>query len=280
MLKIVVNAFILFSFISPCLMTGGGRKYDVESEAMKLYGEDFKSVLRRFRRTPDYLKILTDKMDDLKVYVREMSAQVLNYIHSKMVQRVNDLVGVTRPFEDATSPAPGANMYYHSYNRRQDAEGEAGEGEVPPPGEEPDQLEPEDPVEGGEEDVQHMKDVKTLDNYKAFNALLTTQERNSFRDVGYEFAGQLIHAIITNMGPVVEPQPKSTKLPNGGDPEKFDKGSTTEHPQTHEVTAASTAGETHEPLPPEGEEATTPETYRFRGESNWKRIEKFFSKWS
>ncbi|XP_026747534.1 uncharacterized protein LOC113508653 [Trichoplusia ni] len=100
---LVLKICVFFTFVTE--IAGNSRKYDVENEAMKLYSEDFKSVLRRFRRTPDYLKILSDKMDDMMIYYEEMSLQVLHYYHTKMVQRIADLVGVARTnAEEPTGP--------------------------------------------------------------------------------------------------------------------------------------------------------------------------------
>ncbi|XP_022830811.1 uncharacterized protein LOC111359467 [Spodoptera litura] len=160
--RILFIFLVLFAFISPCLMANG-RKYDVETEAFKLYGEDFKTVLRRFRKTPDYLKILNDKMRDLRTYVSEMSLQVLHYFHTKMAQRVNDIIGVSR-VDDGASSSSSPMLYYHAYgNRRQQND--------------------------MNQDEYSRIGIKVLDAYKIFGHPLTVQERNSFKDLGFEFAG-------------------------------------------------------------------------------------------
>ncbi|XP_050556552.1 uncharacterized protein LOC118281127 isoform X2 [Spodoptera frugiperda] len=220
---------VLFSFITPCFMSNG-RKYDVETEAFKLYGEDFRTVLRRFRKTPDYLKILTDKLHDLETYLAEMSLQVLHYYHGKMAQRVNDIIGVSRFEDGGTSPTP--MLYYHAYGSRRQQD---------------------DP---NQEEYSRVG-IKVLDGYRMFSHPLSVQERNSFKDLGFEFAGNIIHAIISNMGPVDSP-PRSTRQPFGGD---LDKAVPTiaDQPHTHEVTTDGSSNIARGFV-----DETTTESFRFR----------------
>ena len=44
------------------------RKYDIEEEAHKLYGDSFSNVVQKFRKTPEYLKILQSQVSFLILF--------------------------------------------------------------------------------------------------------------------------------------------------------------------------------------------------------------------
>ncbi|KAJ8704815.1 hypothetical protein PYW08_012135 [Mythimna loreyi] len=206
MLEITFKLTLVFLIVSPSFSAQNVRKYNMEEESYKLYKQDFRSVLKRFRRTTDYMKILQDKLEDLKTLAHEMSLQVLHYFHSRMEKRVIEVLPAQAGGEIKINDDKDKNINLRS-NRN-----------TPPP-------------HISEDD---WKKINELDNYNFFYSELTIAERNTLKDMGFSFAGQVIHAIINHLKTKPETkEDKFTKLPYGDDIiNKF----TTIHPDNHEVT--------------------------------------------
>ncbi|KAJ0184163.1 hypothetical protein K1T71_000586 [Dendrolimus kikuchii] len=191
-------------------------KYDLETESQKLYGEDFRSILKRFRKTPDYLKILSEKVKELDTHqVMLSTAFTYHFVHMKMARKIKEMFGIVEqstPYEaTTTSPAARMSNYFGKKSgfRRDFRQG---------PDKKSDEVNP----------------IEVLDQYSAFSSPLNAAEINAFKDLGFEYAGHVIHGIIKHMGPD-DAGEHSTRLPS------IDSGrfTTTEHSSIHEVTTAS-----------------------------------------
>ncbi|KAF9406584.1 hypothetical protein HW555_013088 [Spodoptera exigua] len=172
-------------------------------------------------------------LKDLKTYVSEMSLQVLHYYHGKMAQRVNDIIGVPRNSTNNGTTTRATMLFYHAYGKRRQ--------------------------EYASQEEFDKVGVKVLDSYKMFMHPLSVQERNSFKDLGFEFAGNLIHTIIDNMRPVDKgpgTRPMFTRQLSEGD--SYKTPSTTEHPHIHAVTNE------RGPEVKANSKETTAESFRFR----------------
>ncbi|XP_028167035.1 uncharacterized protein LOC114357552 [Ostrinia furnacalis] len=183
---------------------------------MKLYGEDLKSVLQRFRRTPDYLKILNDKKEELKAYLEEVGLQTLYHYNNKMTEKIENMY---RPKEDQETTVSDGLRSVRSPFINLPVDSHFGSNHIQ------DYIHHlHNPGRQGEED--NRSPVEKLDSYHLLTSSLTLQERNMFRDLGFEFAGKIIHSIIKSMGE--DFSEKSTRLPlHGVDDRKY--SSTTEH---------------------------------------------------
>ncbi|XP_030035093.1 uncharacterized protein LOC115451041 isoform X1 [Manduca sexta] len=196
------------------------RKYDLEAEAVKLYGEDFDTVLKRFRKTPDYLMILNDKvtsfcplthMKELNENQKDMGMQTLYYYIEKLNSKVEEMLGLDKEREMSTTSSKPQSFFRDHFARRQ------------------------------QESPDSQNGVQKLDSYPALSAALSVAERNSYMDLGFQYAGHIIHTIIKSMGPDDESPVKSTRLPYGGDHRHdFTITTTTEHVHVHEVTPSVT----------------------------------------
>ncbi|KAJ8706672.1 hypothetical protein PYW07_012750 [Mythimna separata] len=191
--------------VSPSFSAQNARKYNVEEEAIKLYKQDFHTVLKRFRRTPAYQKILEDKLKDLTNEIGDRCLQVLHFYHGKMEKRVED-----------TLPAKSNGMNEKPPEDKDKSSRMGLAKESPPP-------------HISEDD---WNKIQSLDNYDMFHLRLTVAERNTLKEMGFSFAGQVIHSIINSVkGKGNDTKNEHiTKLPFGGE-----IGSTaTEHPENHQ----------------------------------------------
>ncbi|XP_073966290.1 uncharacterized protein isoform X2 [Choristoneura fumiferana] len=200
-----IPLFCIFAFLSVV----ENKKYDVEVEAQKLYGQNLALVLARFRKTADYLKILTDKAKDLNTELLEVAGQIWNYYVVKMRDEIKESVGLNTvsTTDEPTSPGSFRSMK-KKVARRQDVT---------------------------EINAEQQKKVDRIDNYQKLSNFLTLKERNEYKDLGFKYIGDAIHLIIEKMGVEVSTM-KSTRMPDGGDPPKLRQRTTTEHARDHRVT--------------------------------------------
>ncbi|CAB3258093.1 unnamed protein product [Arctia plantaginis] len=168
----VLNIFITICYIVIfAFPLARSRKYDIEEESMRLYGEDSTSVLHRFRRTAEYLKILSDRNQAMNAHLEEIGVQTMQYIENKLARKVADSVGYTKENMTPTPTTPALG-FRHKARRDDDSEETT-----------------EDPIQ-------------KLDSYHHLHRVISTKDRNHFRDIGFEMAGQMVDLIIKGMGPV------------------------------------------------------------------------------
>ncbi|XP_045509099.1 uncharacterized protein LOC123704706 [Colias croceus] len=151
------------------------RKYDVDSEARKIYGQDLKSVLLRFRKTPDYIQILNEELSILHEKLKVAMLQYSFYYAKKLKERVEQVVcdnstnGVLR-----TQSTSGD--YYTKYigiHRK--------------------------PIV--RQHTHNMSGVERLEQYVRLNPTLSLNMRNRMVDLGFEYSGHVIHGIIKSISP-------------------------------------------------------------------------------
>ncbi|XP_052748304.1 uncharacterized protein LOC128200107 [Galleria mellonella] len=194
------NPEILDHLLNPVVC----RKYDIETEAVKLYGETFRIILTRFRRSPDYLKILNDKTNELREHYNHVTSHILYHYIEQMKKKLEDKYEKGKVKENNDMAADKSKLLCEGANEH--------------------------------EEVTYSP-IERLDRYHKLHSSLSVQERNSHMDLGFQYAGHIIHAIIKNLGSD-EVSVQSTKLPYGGDSHE-NKKTTTEHVSVHEVTTKS-----------------------------------------
>ncbi|XP_045782989.1 uncharacterized protein LOC123879366 [Maniola jurtina] len=177
------------------------RKYDIEQECLTLYGESLKSVLDRFRRTPEYLNILNDEVTELHKQLEAVLDRIAYVYTLKLYDRVVHEMGAH-------------NNQTHVYRSR--------------------------PLKGlnrpriSKRGRYKQSPVNMLDSYDYFKNPLTLAEKNRMKQLGFEYIGLAIHAMLENMSPDGA-LPESTRMPDGHQIE------TTHH--NHEFTQPSTESE-------------------------------------
>ncbi|XP_045489153.1 uncharacterized protein LOC111001781 isoform X2 [Pieris rapae] len=197
------------------------RKYDVEFEARKLYGQDLKSVLERFRRTPEYIQILNDEKEKLQNKVDlNLNLHMLHYLLI-LEEKVKEIIteNSTNPSSLRHKTTPG--VYYTQYigpHRK--------------------------PVV--RQHTHNMTGVERLEQYSRLYPNLPLEMRNRMMDLGFEYFGYVIHALITSMMPFENSMSTMQALDSGS-----------KYQSTHfSHTITPTKGDT------EGKEGFPDDTYR------------------
>ncbi|CAH2064945.1 unnamed protein product, partial [Iphiclides podalirius] len=190
-----------------------GRRYDVEHESYKLFGEGVHSVLARFRRSPEYLEILKTHMEDIKREKNEITHHIMTFTFAELESRLEAIFGVNSTkrsgYEKASSWETGQRPGHPSYRR-------------------------DDEPSTNTTDMEEK--VYALDNYSMMDGPLTVDEKNRFKDFGFEVAGEVIHKLISHLDPTDSPM-QSTRQPWGSG-KIYNITNTTEH--NHVVTRSST----------------------------------------
>ncbi|XP_026325321.1 uncharacterized protein LOC113234236 [Hyposmocoma kahamanoa] len=184
------------------------RKYDVELEALKLYKEDIRTVLHKFRRSADYLKIIDASLQRYLLHTENLAMSTLFYFTKKLEEKVAELMGCDKratAYDIATDRTSTKYLARRLGPLRQDNE-----------------------VQDNKH-VSNVNQVELLDRYKKLTSKLTVPQKNAMKNLGFMFAGDVIHKIIQNLREADEDQLESTKGPS-------DYGYTV-HVQRHEVTA-------------------------------------------
>ncbi|CAH4033040.1 unnamed protein product [Pieris brassicae] len=152
------------------------RKYDLEFEARKLYGQDLKSVLERFRRTPEYIEILNEEKEKIQKIVEMNFDSNSIYYLSNLEQKVKEIISenTTNPSSLRHKTTPG--VYYTKYigHHRK-------------------------PVV--RQHTHNMSRVERLEQYWRLYPYLPLDMRNRMADLGFEYCGYAIHGLITSMLP-------------------------------------------------------------------------------
>ncbi|XP_047543075.1 uncharacterized protein LOC125075377 [Vanessa atalanta] len=155
-------------------------------ESHKLYGEDLNSVLQRFRRTPEYLKILNNKLSDLTNSMYRVYTETM-FHYMKALE-----MDVVKIYGGNTTKLRSLDSLDNIKKRKKNV------------------------LKSGTQSA-----VDDLDNYLKKLSVLSIEEVNHIRDLAYEYFGRSIHAFMENFA-VDDSLPISTQLPGGGDqPDKL-----------------------------------------------------------
>ncbi|CAH0763431.1 unnamed protein product [Diatraea saccharalis] len=220
------------------LLYSNGRKYDVDEECKKIYGENLGNVLKRFRRTPDYMKILNIKRQEILENFQDITTQVLIYETNQMKQKIYKMYNLSAPIGRSFSPETGHfgdhhlrsfSRYRHKNQHKREGEDE----ETTPSVDGNDNNEKLDAEEHNSEDK--INPIELLEDVVS-EKILSVAETNKFRDIGFETAGKVLHGLIKSYdGDNLQ---KSTRFPvEGKYTEKY--STITEH--VHEVSSTAQA---------------------------------------
>ncbi|XP_075990003.1 uncharacterized protein LOC142985608 isoform X2 [Anticarsia gemmatalis] len=160
------------------LTTVRSRRYDIESEAIRLYGEDIQDVVRRFRKTREYVKILEDKNAKLLLLFDEVVMQALSNVDVELDQRVQQIIGLNK-VETTPETSSKKLIKAKAFKSRRFFKNFT--------------ITPE----------------QILDNYARFES--TAEERNQCINVGYKMAEKMVQLVVQGMGPIPESVTKSLK---------------------------------------------------------------------
>ncbi|VVC99901.1 unnamed protein product [Leptidea sinapis] len=210
------------------------RRYDLEEESKKMYGHDVRSVLDKFRRTPDYVTILHQEIAALYDHMLINEIQNRYYFNNKLKEKVFTVV--TGNLTEA--PSAGAKLR---------TEGVTYTSLVGPH---------RQPVV--RQHTHNMSAVERLQTYGKLSSLLTPEKRNHMMDLGFEYAGYAIHGLIKSM----EPSGKSLSTLN---PFVGDNAKTSFHDHNHHQVSTRTVIEQSG-----DDEASTPDVRNARGHRGYK----------
>ncbi|XP_075989877.1 uncharacterized protein LOC142985535 [Anticarsia gemmatalis] len=193
-LKIYLTVIFVFSLTS-------ARRYDVEAESVRLYGEDFYSVLQRFRRTWDYLAILEARLAELLLTFADKYKYItFEARNKKLKERVDESCGMKDLLEALKTTTVSAlrddMKFKHRRNLREDTTQST--------------------------TTTTMSPIEILESYPHYSNELSAKERNTMKDLALDQASQALQLVIKSMGPLDSSSPKSTRQPYGGlgEPEK------------------------------------------------------------
>ncbi|XP_013163381.1 PREDICTED: uncharacterized protein LOC106114650 [Papilio xuthus] len=168
-------------------------------EAIKLFGEPLSSVILRLRRTPEYLAILNDQLENLKMERDEFADHLLETLRKELIAKIEKMYHVNE------SGTLHPEILRKANNLRT--------GRLPNGFKSKQRfLRQGDPEEEFDKYLIHA--VEVLDNHPILNSVLSVAERNDFKDMGFELAGQYIHSLIDSLKPSDLPLP-STQQPWG-----------------------------------------------------------------
>ncbi|XP_068627121.1 uncharacterized protein [Battus philenor] len=149
-------------------------------------------------------------LDDLKKERDDYASHLLESYRIKLLEKLHKMYNI-----NTTAHAPtrfrSMNWKRSKQNRRRQAEDE-------------------------HNITKYLEDaVYSLDNHPILHSILSVDERNRFKDMGFELAGEYIHSLINSLEPNEAPQP-STQQPYGD--KDYDFNFTSKH--IHLVTHPST----------------------------------------
>ncbi|KAI5640951.1 hypothetical protein NE865_06827 [Phthorimaea operculella] len=205
-----VQILCIFCFIIP--ESYQNRKYDVGAECLKLYKENFETVLARFHRSPEYVKILEDKRREFDIFVLDVKTHVSFFYFDQLEKKIAELAGLDRKEDQEDHGDPVESGRRNKVLRRQDT------------------------------NYVNKSMVERLDSYSKLSSTMTVAQRNAMKDLGFQYAGHVIHALIKNMG-------------KDGEDEEGGGGKSTNMQQPAQTTTEHAA--VHTVITPRNEEDTT-----------------------
>ncbi|KPJ19531.1 hypothetical protein RR48_01508 [Papilio machaon] len=188
------------------------KRYDVEMEAIKLFGEPLSSVILRLRRTPEYLAILNDQLENIKMEREEFADHLLETYRKDLIAKIEKMYHVN----ESGTLHPEILRKANSLRNGRRPSGPKSKSRFLRQGDDEEDF-----------DKYLVQAVEALDNHPILNSVLSVAERNDFKDMGFELAGQYIHSLIDSLKPSDLPLP-STQQP-WGDNDNFSITSEHDH---------------------------------------------------
>ncbi|XP_063386998.1 uncharacterized protein LOC134672972 isoform X2 [Cydia fagiglandana] len=201
----------LFCIIAAIINAVDNKKYDIEEESKNAYGMDLQNVLRQFRRSDDYVKILKMRTNEFNVFFGDVVYHSLDYHQGKMEEEIKTSFGLKK------SPSDVPTTTFKTESTTVCIPGESGKKTCPPPEESSTipasrQLLYEAKARilksklsgrrqaGAKAIEQSLLKVKHIDEYPQLGSQLTAEERNYYKSLAFEYAGETIHTTIRAFG--------------------------------------------------------------------------------
>ncbi|XP_063536841.1 uncharacterized protein LOC134746402 [Cydia strobilella] len=86
----------LFCIITAIINTADNKRYDIEEESKNEYGLDLQHVLRQFRRSDDYVKILKMRTNEFHVFFMDVVTHSLDWHYHKMKAEIQATYGLNK----------------------------------------------------------------------------------------------------------------------------------------------------------------------------------------
>ncbi|XP_063625902.1 uncharacterized protein LOC134797546 isoform X2 [Cydia splendana] len=200
----------IFCIIAAIINTVDNKRYDIEEESKKEYGMDFENILRQFRRSDDYVKILKMRTKEFNVFFGDVVYHSLDYHQSKMKAEMQKAFGLNSPTDVPT-------ITLKTESTTVCIPGDSGQKTCPPPDKASTvpasrQLLYEAKARllkskyngrrqaGAQAIEKSLQKVKHIDEHPFLSSHLTVEERNYYKSLAFEYAGETIHTTIRAFG--------------------------------------------------------------------------------
>ncbi|KAL4711056.1 hypothetical protein ACJJTC_015232 [Scirpophaga incertulas] len=186
------NSVEVFAFTKVAIFQEAAlRKYNMEEESKKLYGEDFKSVLRRFRKTSEYLSILKYKVETMKENYEDIFLNALEYFNTKIEEELKQKIYGTEdhPTPVFRKPLIGRHGPYQTIKIGRKSKKKLRDGD----------------------ELNTISPTYRLDRYGKSH--FSVEERNTFRDIAFKNVANAIETLVKNLGGSDDADTASTRQP-------------------------------------------------------------------
>ncbi|XP_063387000.1 uncharacterized protein LOC134672972 isoform X3 [Cydia fagiglandana] len=168
----------LFCIIAAIINAVDNKKYDIEEESKNAYGMDLQNVLRQFRRSDDYVKILKMRTNEFNVFFGDVVYHSLDYHQGKMEEEIKTSFGLKKSPSDVPTTTFKTEAKARILKSKLSGRRQAGAKAI----------------------EQSLLKVKHIDEYPQLGSQLTAEERNYYKSLAFEYAGETIHTTIRAFG--------------------------------------------------------------------------------
>ncbi|XP_061718890.1 uncharacterized protein LOC133526342 isoform X1 [Cydia pomonella] len=218
----------IFCIIAAIINTVDNKRYDIEEESKNEFGLDFQSVLRQFRRSDDYVKILKMRTNEFNVFFADVIYHSLDWHYHKMKAEIEATYGLN---QTTSPPVTMTTTTRQSQASTVCIPGGSTQKTCPPPGSSAtvpasrqllyaakakarmlqSKLNARRQA-GAKEFERSMQNIKHIDEHPKLSSHLSVAERNHFKQLAFEYAGETIHSAIRAFGGELSDGHGSTQL--------------------------------------------------------------------
>ncbi|XP_047992343.1 uncharacterized protein LOC125231043 [Leguminivora glycinivorella] len=197
---------VLFAIIH----TVDSKRYDIEEECKNEYGLDLQSLLRQFRRSDDYVKILKMRTNEFGLFFADVIFHSLDWNYHKLKEEIKSMYGLNKTTaspETSTTTTPPPQTVCVPGSGTSKTCPEPGPVTVPASRQllfaakaRMLQAKFNSRRSDNKNYEQSLNTIRAIDRHPKLKSYLTVDERNQFREMAFEYAGETIHTAIRAFG--------------------------------------------------------------------------------